>query len=79
MNRKAEDIKKIVRDGYARAVSQNVSCCSANSCCAGIDQAKDISKKVGYSDSEMNAVPEGAFFLDLKFNDIPNTMINATR
>jgi len=60
MKRKSEEIKKIVRDGYANAVTQKISCCSTNSCCGGIDQAKDISKKVGYSDSEMNAVPEGA-------------------
>lgn len=59
MKRKAEDIKKVVRDGYAKAVTKNTSCCSA-SCCSGTDQAKNISKKVGYSDSEMNAVPEGA-------------------
>ena len=60
MKRKAEEIKKIVRDGYAKAVTQNVSCCSTSSCCGGTDQAKNISKIVGYSDSEMNAVPEGA-------------------
>jgi SAM-dependent methyltransferase len=60
MESKAEEIKKIVRDGYAKAVTQNLSCCSTNSCCSGTDQAKNISKKVGYSDSEMNAVPEGA-------------------
>ncbi|MDP2939529.1 MAG: arsenite methyltransferase [Candidatus Omnitrophota bacterium] len=60
MKRKAEEIKKIVRDGYAKAVTQNTSCCSADSCCGGTGQAKAISKTVGYSDAEMNAVPEGA-------------------
>ncbi len=60
MKRKAKEIKKIVRDGYAKALSQNASCCSNNSCCCGTDQAKEMSKKVGYSDSEMSAVPEGA-------------------
>lgn len=60
MKRKAEKIKKIVRDGYAKAVTQNTSCCSTSSCCSGTAQAKNISKKVGYSDAEMNAVPEGA-------------------
>ena len=29
MDRKAEDIKKIVRDGYGKAVTQKTSCCSA--------------------------------------------------
>jgi arsenite methyltransferase len=60
MKRKAEEIKKIVRDGYAKAVTQKTSCCSTSSCCGGTDQAKNISKKVGYSEAEMNAVPEGA-------------------
>lgn len=60
MKRKSEEIKKIVKDGYAKAVTQKTSCCSTNSCCGGIDQAKEVSKSVGYSDSEMNAVPEGA-------------------
>ena len=60
MKRKAEEIKKIVRDGYAKAVTKNTSCCSSGSCCGGTDQAKNMSKTVGYSDAEMNAVPEGA-------------------
>ena len=60
MKNKTEEIKKVVRDGYAKALSQSTSCCSTSSCCCGTDQAKEISKKVGYSESEMIAVPEGA-------------------
>jgi len=60
MKSKTVEIKKVVRDGYAKALSQSTSCCSTGSCCCGTDQAKEISKKVGYSDSEMTAVPEGA-------------------
>lgn len=60
MRNEADKIKKIVRDGYAKALSQKNSCCSSSSCCGGVTQAKDISKKVGYSDAELNAVPEGA-------------------
>ena len=60
MERKADEIKKIVKEGYAKAVKQTTSCCSSNSCCGGTSQAKTISKTVGYSDAEMNAVPEGA-------------------
>jgi len=60
MKRKSAEIKKNVRQGYANALAQSVSCCSAGSCCGGPGQAKKISKKVGYSDAEMNAVPEGA-------------------
>ncbi len=60
MKNEADKIKKIVRDGYAKALSKKKSCCSSNSCCGGVTQAEDISKKVGYSDAELNAVPEGA-------------------
>ncbi len=60
MKSKAKEIKKIVREGYAKAVTQNASCCSASSCCGSTNKAKNISKTVGYSDAEMNAVPEGA-------------------
>jgi len=60
MERKADEIKKIVKEGYAKAVKQATSCCSSNSCCSGTSQAKTISKTVGYSDAEINAVPEGA-------------------
>jgi SAM-dependent methyltransferase len=58
--KKADEIKKIVRDGYAKAVTQKTLCCSSGSCCGSTGQAESISKKVGYSESEMNAVPEGA-------------------
>lgn len=57
---KANEIKKIVRDGYAKALTQKSSCCSGGSCCGGTNQAEAISKKVGYSDLEIGAVPEGA-------------------
>jgi len=60
MKMKAEKIKKIVRDGYAKALSQSTSCCPTSSCCSGTDQAKNVSKIVGYSDAEISTVPEGA-------------------
>ena len=60
MERNSKDIKKIVRDGYTKAVMQQTSCCSTSSCCGSTSKAKDMSKTVGYSDAEMNAVPEGA-------------------
>jgi len=60
MERNSKEIKKIVRDGYAKAVTQKTSCCSTSSCCGITSKAKDMSKTVGYSDAEMNAVPEGA-------------------
>jgi len=60
MRNDADKIKKIVKDGYAKALSRETSCCSSGSCCGGVTRAKDVSKKVGYSDDELSAVPEGA-------------------
>lgn len=60
MENKTDKIKKSVKEGYAKVATQNTSCCSGSSCCGGISSAKSISKTVGYSDKEMNAVPEGA-------------------
>jgi len=60
MKRKAEEIKKIVKEGYAKVAMQNVSCCPSGSCCSPSSSARNISMTVGYSDKEMNAVPDGA-------------------
>ena len=60
MKRKPEEIKKMVRDGYAKAVTQKTSCCSGSSCCGRTSKAANISKAVGYSDADMSAVPQGA-------------------
>lgn len=62
-----KDIKQSVREGYAAIASQNTSCCEtdnsccnpASSCCGGND-AQLSSKAVGYTDAEMNSVPDGA-------------------
>lgn len=56
-----EEIKKVVREGYAKIAKQESSCCvPANSCCGSTDLAQDISKSIGYTEEELKAVPEGA-------------------
>ncbi len=60
MRNDANGIKKMVREGYAIAIQKNSGCCSSGSCCGGVSQPKEISKKVGYSEEDMDAVPEGA-------------------
>ena len=56
-----EDIRKVVREGYAKVVKQESSCCTpVKSCCGGTELIQDISKKIGYTDAELEAVPEGA-------------------
>lgn len=59
---KEEEIKKAVREGYARIARREVlSCCSPrSSCCGGQDPATAVSSRAGYSQDEMQAVPEGA-------------------
>jgi len=57
-----EDVKKAVREGYAKIAKQSSSCgCApASLCCGSTDLAPDISKEIGYSEEELTAVPEGA-------------------
>lgn len=58
---KKEEIKKIVREGYAKVAQNSGSCCGPKrNCCSGAPSATAISKHVGYTDEEICAVPEGA-------------------
>jgi arsenite methyltransferase len=52
---KKGEIRKSVREGYAKVVKGKGSCCgpSASSSC-------DISKEIGYSEEELKSVPQGA-------------------
>jgi arsenite methyltransferase len=60
MEKEASEIKKIVKDGYAKIAKQNGSCCPTNSCCGNANLAQSISKSIGYSEEEMRTVPENA-------------------
>ncbi len=56
-----KEIKKVVREGYAKIAKQDISCCRpAKSCCGNTNLAKDISKKIGYTEKELGTVPKGA-------------------
>jgi len=56
-----KQIKKIVKEGYAKVAKQDNSCCaSASPCCGSTSLAQDISRKIGYNEEELKAVPEGA-------------------
>jgi len=56
---KPEDIKDAVKSGYAKVALLNVPCCGTGSSCC-VSMAEDISRKVGYGDEELKAVPKGA-------------------
>ena len=56
-----EEIKKVVREGYAEIARKRGSCCATPGCCGGsAAPTQNISKAIGYSDEEMISVPEGA-------------------
>lgn len=56
-----KNIKKVVREGYARIATQgNSYCAPVDSCCGSPDSAEDISKKIGYTEKELKSVPEGS-------------------
>ena len=55
-----KEIKKVVREGYARIAEEAGCCCCVPSCCASTDLAHEISKRIGYSEEELGSVPDGA-------------------
>lgn len=58
---KEEQIKKIVREGYAKIAKGKDSCCGRTvSCCNTAEKDEGISRKIGYREEELASVPEGA-------------------
>jgi SAM-dependent methyltransferase len=57
---KQEEIKKVVRERYGSVAREGGSCCSPKNSCCGSTKVADLSKRVGYSDEEIDSVPEGA-------------------
>ena len=55
-----QDIRDMVRKGYATVAEGGCGCCGPSSCCVGVDTAEQISGKIGYSTDEIHAVPDGA-------------------
>jgi len=53
-----QEVKLVVRENYARVAKQNGSCCS--SACCGTSKPKEISKRIGYTDEDLEAVPSGS-------------------
>lgn len=57
---KEENIKKEVRKRYAKVAKTTGSCCASSVSCCSAPSNEQVSKMIGYSDEEMNSVPEGA-------------------
>jgi arsenite methyltransferase len=67
---KDEELKKIVRENYGKIVKSSSSCCTpVNTCCTPVSSCcgsseteimNAISKNIGYTDEELNSIPEEA-------------------
>ena len=58
---KEAEIKRIVREGYANRVQSKSSCCApTQTCCGSGDTTRTISKAIGYTEKEMDSVPDDA-------------------
>ncbi len=57
-----KDIKKAVRENYAKVAISNSCCCSSSqaSCCGQPGIEKELSSKIGYSQKDMDKVPQGS-------------------
>jgi len=55
-----EKVKKLVRNRYAKVAKTNGSCCASNLSCCSAPTNKQVSQMIGYSEEEINAVPEGS-------------------
>ena len=58
---KETEIKKEVRKRYAEVAKKGSSCCaSASPCCGSGNLAQTVSRAIGYSDEELESVPESS-------------------
>ncbi|HPE50342.1 arsenite methyltransferase [Methanosaeta sp. UBA458] len=54
------EIKVLVKESYGKIARTEGSCCPTKGSCCGTLPPEEISKNIGYSEEEMNAVPQGA-------------------
>ena len=55
-----EKIKKKVREGYAKIAKEGLCCGPTVSCCDSPKAYEESSKKMGYTEEELQSIPEGA-------------------
>lgn len=56
-----ENIKKIIREKYGQIANQGGSCFTQTGCCVeSSDFSREIGKKIGYSEEDLETIPEGA-------------------
>jgi arsenite methyltransferase len=61
---KDTEIKQSVRENYGKIARESGSCCNSksksSSCCNNTASKRDMSKSVGYTDADIDSVPDGA-------------------
>ena len=57
---KDSELKVLVKKSYGSIAKKGGSCCPSKSSCCVITPAEDVSKNIGYTDDDLNAVPSGA-------------------
>ncbi len=58
---KESEVKRVVREGYGKIAVERGSCCGpVKACGCGSNSTGATSKQIGYSDEDLNAVPDGA-------------------
>jgi SAM-dependent methyltransferase len=55
-----KDIKNVVREKYGKIAAASGSCCSTASRCGDGNSLVQMGQRIGYSEAELTAVPEGA-------------------
>lgn len=55
---KERELKEIVRKEYGSIARKGGSCCQSS--CCGTTVPKEVSKRIGYTDAELTAVPSGS-------------------
>ena len=54
------ELKVLVKKSYGNIAKKGGTCCPTKGSCCGTLPPEEISKGIGYSEEEMNAVPQGA-------------------
>lgn len=55
---KDQDLKMAVKEGYSRVAKSGSSCCQSG--CCGSAKPQQISRKIGYTEEQIEAVPDGS-------------------
>lgn len=55
-----DEIKKTVQKVYSKIAEQGTFCCNPQPCCGSAVTAESLTKDIGYSDNELQVLPEGA-------------------